>query len=1285
MFVAIYRWFSGRVWLARLLFIASFLLLGGYGAFIRFNEEISSLLPENKELRAMNEVLAHTQAGEQLVFTAQFQDSTFVERDSLIVLVQGFADLLQNRCGPWIDTLNLQTGGALAEELPLILSENLPLFLNERDYVTIDSLCRPERIRASLEAEKKILLSPASMVYKNMVASDPLGISGLVWKKLNRLKLDPNYDLYEQYLFSNDGRRLNFFLKPKLPASETGKNAAFLKELDVQLDSFMSVHPGLRLSYFGGPAVAAGNASQMRRDTIVTLSVTIALLMALSYYYFRRKRIPLLLLLPVAYGVACGLAVVRLWQGSISVIALGAGAIVMGIAIDYSVHFLSLLRDSGDRERTIRALQIPLTIGSFTTIAAFLSLRLVHLPLLRDLGLFAAASLSGAALCTLIFLPHFPLGISGKSIRRTSLYDRLSRWEPSRNKVLLIAILVITPIMAWWSFKVEFDDDLMHLNYLSPRLKQSEQELASVSSFTLSSAFVMGQGKDRELALQQLEKASSALDSFQEIGQIRNASNPSILIPSEKEQQKRIDRWKNYWTEERRNSVLNEVRKAASEQGFAGNAFAGFEEKINSTPAFLNKETKQTLSQLFPGGFAKASDGSSYAVAVLKPDLKYRSAVMQRLKAIPGVMVTDRQAGATQMVRVLNGDFQSIAWYSGFLVFFALLIAYGRIELAIISFLPMAISWVWILGLMAMLGIKFNIVNIIISTLIFGLGDDYSIFTLDGLIDRYRNENDHTASVRSAVYVSVSMVLIGLGTLLLARHPALRSIAAISVTGMLCVLFISQTLQPALFRWMIQARADKRFLPFTAWSFTKSVFAFSYFVTCSLILSVLGFILTKCWPFGKERGKLIFHQLIAWGNWSLLYIMANVRKRKFHTERLDFSRPAVYIANHSSFLDLLLVTAMNRRVVLLTNKWVYRSPVFGAVVRMAEYYPVADGVEDSLEPLRELVSRGYSIVVFPEGTRSGNGVIQRFHKGAFYIAQQLNLEVSPVVIHGASDTMSKGDWLLKDGQLNLFHYPRIQQKEESVVVSTDETPLSPPTEYNLRAKWFGKWYRTELGRIKSEFETPKYFRERLIRCYTYKGPVLEWYCRIKTRLENNYERLHQLLPKEGLILDLGCGYGFAAYMLHWSAPQRRFLGLDYDEEKISVAQALHLRDEQVQFQQADLRSFELPVANAMILSDVLHYLMPADQESLLNRCVASLEPGGMIILRDGVVELEKRQRFTAMTELFSTRLLGFNQTSNELHFISQKWIEGFAKRHALSLEVLDETRYTSNLTFVLRK
>ena len=71
---------------------------------------------------------------------------------------------------------------------------------------------------------------------------------------------------------------------------------------------------------------------------------------------------------------------------------------------------------------------------------------------------------------------------------------------------------------------------------------------------------------------------------------------------------------------------------------------------------------------------------------------------------------------------------------------------------------------------------------------------------------------------------------------------------------------------------------------------------------------------------------------------------------------------------------------------------------------MAEYYPVAEGAEDSLEPLQDLVNRGYSIVVFPEGTRSYDDTIKRFHQGAFYIAEKLKLDIVPLVLHGVGYT-----------------------------------------------------------------------------------------------------------------------------------------------------------------------------------------------------------------------------------------------------------------------------------------
>ena len=292
-FVSIYDFFQRR----KGFFIALFLLSFGLWAFLatrlKLQEDISTMLPDSKAIKAMNDVVSNTRSGEQVIFLATLKDSNQTDPDSLIAAVNTFNDQHLTNDRDYIDTVNLQASGSYEEALADIFSRYMPLFLTEQDYEKIDSLIQPERIKQTLENNRQLLLSPAGIVYKRVIAQDPVGISGLVWSKLKQLQFDPSFETYEGYLFSNNQKRLTFFLTPKYPAGETGKNSRFFAELDKQVAEFEQENPGVHLTYFGGPAVAAGNASQMRTDTIVTLSVTIVLLLALTFYFFRRKRTPL--------------------------------------------------------------------------------------------------------------------------------------------------------------------------------------------------------------------------------------------------------------------------------------------------------------------------------------------------------------------------------------------------------------------------------------------------------------------------------------------------------------------------------------------------------------------------------------------------------------------------------------------------------------------------------------------------------------------------------------------------------------------------------------------------------------------------------------------------------------------------------------------------------------------------------------------------------------------------------------------------------------------------------
>ncbi|WP_158605877.1 trifunctional MMPL family transporter/lysophospholipid acyltransferase/class I SAM-dependent methyltransferase [Taibaiella sp. KBW10] len=1256
-------------------FTLLFMLVAAGATRIRFESDINKMIPHDPTIEAMGNILNKTKTGEQLVFTLSFKDSTLQNPDSLIALQQQLEERLKPLQTQYINAIQSINNNDKEQQFSDIALQYLPLFLNEADYQKLDTLSNPERMPANFEQLHKLLLSPAGMVAKNWVASDPIGMMPLAFDKMQSLNFDPNYELYNGYIFNKSLNKLTFFVTPKYASGETGKNKAFMASLDQILNTFQQQYKGAEVQYFGGVAVAAANAAQMQQDSSLTLSITIILILALTYYVFRRKRTPLIIIIPVVFGALFGMSMTALLQGTVSVIAIGAGAIILGIAVDFSVHFMSHARTHPDMRDNVKGLVLPLTLGAITTIGAFFALRFANAPLLQDLGTFAAFSLLGASLFTLIFLPHItPRPKTDHGAVKENLIDKIAHWKPEGNKWLLAFVLLLTPVLWHFAKKVQFDGDLMKLNYMSPKLAKAQEQLNKDNAFALSSVFIVAKGADAEQAALKLEQSSPMIQQLYRQQAIKKVINPTTVLPSLAEQQKRIVRWQAYWTEEKIEATLLSVRKAAAAAGFSPDAFAAFETTLRQKYSPFDTATTAFLQQILPSSFAQDAQ-KSYAIATLKVAPEHRAQVLKAFAQQKDLIATDRQSVSESLLSLLQNDFNKILYISGGLVFLALLIAYGRFELALISFLPMMISWIWIMGIMTLFGLKFNIVNIIIATLLFGLGDDYSIFMMDSLMEKYRTGKNHIKSARSAVYLSVLTTITGLGTLIFAKHPALQSIALISVVGLVCVVFISQVLQPFLFNFLIQKRASKGFMPFTLWSLTKSVFAFLYFFTGCMIVSIAGFILVKLNIIGQKRGKYVFHYLLSKYNKSVLYVMINLTKILTIDPKVSFDRPAVYIANHSSFLDILLMTMLHPKLVLLTNKWVYRSPVFGAVVRMAEYYPVADGAEESIEPLRDLVARGYGIVVFPEGTRSKTDKISRFHKGAFYVSEQLQLDIVPIILHGVHYTMQKGDFLLKDGTIRLQMLAPIAYADRSWGDTVKD-----------RTKSISLYFKTAFADLKTQKETPGYFREQLIRSNTYKGPVLEWYCRIKTALEGNYELFHPLLPRKGIFYDLGCGYGFMTYMLHWASEDRTFIGVDYDEEKIETAQHNYKNNpDKIRFEHADINQYTLNPCDGIIISDVLHYLLPEQQTALLNRCKEALGTNGILIIRDGVKDLAERHKGTELSEKYSTRIVNFNKTQNDLHFISKSFITQWAATNGFTIDIIDKTKKTSNLIFILKK
>lgn len=141
--------------------------------------------------------------------------------------------------------------------------------------------------------------------------------------------------------------------------------------------------------------------------------------------------------------------------------------------------------------------------------------------------------------------------------------------------------------------------------------------------------------------------------------------------------------------------------------------------------------------------------------------------------------------------------------------------------------------------------------------------------------------------------------------------------------------------------------------------------------------------------------------------------------------------PSVIICNHQAYFDLMCQLIMTPKIVFMTNDWVWNSPYFGNIIRRAGYLHAAEGVDALMPKMHKAVEEGCSIAIYPEGTRSVDLRIGRFHQGAFHIARELGLPITPMYIYGTGRILGKGRMLMRRGSVVIEVGKLLSQAELS--------------------------------------------------------------------------------------------------------------------------------------------------------------------------------------------------------------------------------------------------------------
>lgn len=778
-----------------------------------YNEDISDFLPLGTSDREALNVYQSISGADRLYILFSNPGDPDLTVEAITYFTEKVAE--EDSEG-WCSDLTAQFDMSSVQEVTDFVYENIPYFLTAEDYERMDSLlCQPGYLSEQIERDRQMLMFPTGGFVASNMVRDPLGLFSPVLSKLRSSDNQMGFEMYDGYIFTPDMSRAVAMMSSPFGNSETENNSKMLALLQDAIKSMESIYPGVSAHVVGGPEIAVGNASRIKTDSVIAIALAAVLIVLLLVYSFNSFRNILLILLSIGWGWLFALGGMSLFLDNVSIIVIGISSVILGIAVNYPLHLVAHTAHEPRMRVAIGEIMMPLVVGNITTVGAFLALVPLQSTALRDLGLFASLLLAGTILFVLLYLPHM-VKIKPRSERKSRWIDYIASFSPEKHKALVGAAIVLTAVLAVFSFRTEFDSNIANMNYMTKEQKEDMQYFQSLmtkdTTRRLQNVYVLSSGKTFDEALEENSRRQPLMDSLLACGATSACHGVSQFLVSKDEQKLRLEMWDAFV--ERHHGVLTEgLASAAAAGGFSDTAFSDFSTVVENheyTPQdmeFFEPLTRLVFSRNVT---TLPESGMNYVVSILdvEPEnVKNVEASLGRSFDVVGMN--------SALSDNLSSNFNYIGWACSLIVFFFLWFSFGRLELAIIAFLPMAVSWIWILGIMAILGIKFNIVNIILATFIFGQGDDYTIFMTEGCQHEYAYRRPILQSYKGSILQSALIMFIGIGTLIVAKHPAMRSLAQVTIIGMFSVVLMSYMIPPLLFKWLTTRNGIVRPCPLT--------------------------------------------------------------------------------------------------------------------------------------------------------------------------------------------------------------------------------------------------------------------------------------------------------------------------------------------------------------------------------------------------------------------------------------------------------------------------------------
>lgn len=1144
-FIKLYHLISKNRVIALVGTLLFLLALVFFATKIKFEEDITRIIPQNEKSDITAKVLQQLNFSDKITVIIEKEKNGTI--DDLTETAYTLLDSLEQLNG-YISEIQGRVNEENIQETFDFVYANLPLFLDATDYKNIQNKLTTDSIAFQVHKNYKTLLSPTGIVAKDFILNDPLGISFIALKKLHQLNLGDDFYLHDGFVITKDNSKILLFITPKLAGTETEKNTLFVAKLDsIKTNINRSFVSKANVDFFGSTLIAVANAKQIKHDILSTVMISISVLILIFIFFYRKFYIPLIIFIPTIFGALLATASLYFLKGTISAISISIGAILLGVTVDYSLHILTHYKHNSNIQALYAEITKPIIMSSATTAISFLCLLFVNSEALKDLGVFAAISVVFSAVVALVLIPHLYKSNQQIHVKKTIL-DKIGAYPFHQNKIVIgICLLVILSSLFVFN-KVTFNKDLAALNFVPKEIKAAEAKLESTTNLTSKSIYLASYGNSIDEVLTKNNHLFAKLNQYKTEQKILKFSSIGGLVLSKEEQLQKIENWNSFWRENSKEKLQKTLIEEGDKLGFKPTTHTSFYNLLNYSFEPIPFSDYEAIDAFFLKEFVSKKDNFYTITSLVKVSNSQRDSFVNDIEKSSEYIAIDRKHMNETFLGKLKNDFGSLINYSLLAIVFILIIFFRRIELMLISVIPIVVTGIVTAGMIVWFGLELNIFSTIVCTLIFGIGVDFSIFMTSALQNEYTTGKNNLATYRTSILLAVITTVLSIGTLIFAKHPALKSISSVSLIGIFSAVIITFVFYPLLFKIAFTNRVKKGKSPISLRLLLHSTLSFIYYGLGGFMFSVFGQIMMKLLPVNKTIKMQWFRKAMSKFMKSVLYTNPFATKRIINKNNEDFSKPAIIIANHTSFLDTLAVGMLSHKIIFLVNDWVYNSPIFGRAVKLAGFYPVSSGLEDGITHLKEKIDEGYSLMIFPEGTRSETNYINRFHKGAFYLAEQFNLDILPVYIHGNSETLPKGDHIIYDENINVIIGNRIAISDTSFGL-----------DYSQRTKSINKYFRAEFTAIRKEYEDADYFKNKLFLSFLYKEQQIISQVKEDFKVnKSHYFNLNKYIASDAKILHIANDFGQIDCLLALQEPKRKIQTFIFDEEKRNVASCNYL-------------------------------------------------------------------------------------------------------------------------------